>query len=160
MSIRNPKEKIGSRKSTPKYVLRKSHLRYTISKRGLEAAKNKTFSISKPFMKRKYPFQNIEPVIEKLIQYGLDQNKIKTYNISKNDKTHARIKLKNCELSLVYLFDEIRNRYWLEIMVQKIKSDLSKKEKNAINKIVNGEDIKEYKTIKALYSDIVKLEAL
>jgi hypothetical protein len=146
-----PKNK--TKKSYKTYVVKYSDMKYHISKKEFEKAKLNTFSISKPYIKRKYTFQNIRPVVEKLIQYGLDENKIEiTRDI------HAKINCNNLDISLIYLF--VNKRYWLEIMVQNINKTLSKDKYNKLRKIVDHGDIKEYTTIASLYSDIVKLQSL
>jgi hypothetical protein len=148
-----PRNKTG-KKGLKTYKYHKKDLLYNISKKGAENAKRKTFSISKPFIKRNYPFQNIIPIYDKLIEYGLD-------NITKYRDTHLRIKInEDCELSIIYLYNDLTDKYNLESMLIFKDKSLNEKEKEKyMNCYSSNEDqIKLYKSIKELYNTILLMK--
>jgi len=123
--------------------------------------KNKTFSISNPYIKpnpkRKNPFQNILPVYEKLIDYGLPKDKMVM-----SMGTHIRYNLPNdVQLSIIYLYDRANDKYWLETMIMNVKH-ITKKQCKQITNIDENHigDVVRYKTIKQLYNTIIQLEKI
>jgi hypothetical protein len=118
----------------------------------------KTFSVSKPPKPTSSVLQDIRPVYEKLIEYGIPKT-----DISKYDNTHLRVKLGKCELSIVYLHLKpgkkvSKEKWWLESMLLG-HDKLDKATKQKLSNI-DIEDVREYKTVRDLYKNIVKLQKI